>query len=238
VRVYAGTSGFSFTAWRGSFYPSDLPSDRMLAFYAGQLPAVELNNTFYRIPSAKTLSTWRDQVPEAFRFAMKAPQRITHRARLVGAADSVAFLYRSIAELGAKLGPLLFQLPPNLKKDLPRLSDFLALLPAGGRAAFEFRHTSWFADDVYEALRARGAALCVAESDELAVPLVATAPFGYLRLRKTAYAPPDLSAWGERIVGQPWEEAFVFFKHEEEAQGTSLARALTAIVEERPRAGA
>jgi len=235
VHVLAGTSGFSYAAWKGFFYPSDLPGGRMLSFYAGKLPAVEIDSTFYRVPTAKTLSSWREQVPDGFRFALKAPRRVTHQARLAaGATDSAGFFYRTTAELGPYLGPVLYQLPPDLRRDLPRLSAFLEFLPAGGRAAFEFRHRSWFADDVFEALRARGAALCVAESDEMETPVVATAAWGYLRLRKAEYAAADLSSWAERILDQPWDDAFVFFKHEEEARGPRLAAALAALVDARP----
>jgi uncharacterized protein YecE (DUF72 family) len=234
VRVLAGTSGFSYPAWKGSFYPADLPGGRMLSFYAERFATVEVNNTFYRMPSAKTLALWRSEVPECFRFALKAPQRITHQKRLSGCEETVAFLYRVLAELGGRLGPVLYQLPPNMKKDLPRLTAFLDFLPPGGRAAFEFRHATWFADDVYEALRARNAALCVAESDELEVPLVATADFGYLRFRKADYGRQDLEAWAERIRSQPWTEAFAYFKHEEEGEGPRLAAALLALVEARP----
>jgi uncharacterized protein YecE (DUF72 family) len=186
------------------------------------------------VPSAKTLAGWREQVPEGFRFALKAPRKITHFGRLSGVDDTVAFFYRTAAELGEKLGAVLYQLPPDVKKDLPRLAAFLGLLPAGGRAAFEFRHASWFSDDVFDLLRRHGAALCVAESEELEVPVVASAAFGYLRLRKADYGPRDLTTWAERILDQAWEDVFVFFKHEEGARGVALAQALTALVEARP----
>ncbi len=234
MRVLAGTSGFSFPEWKGPFYPPDLAEGRWLGFYAERLPAVEVNNTFYRMPSPKLLAGWRDQVPASFRFALKAPQRVTHRLRLKDAADPVAYFHRVAAELGERLGPALYQLPPNLKKDLPRLVDFLAVLPLGARAAFEFRHPSWFSDDVYDALRARNAALCVAESEDLEVPLVATADFGYLRLRRQEYAPGELTAWCERILDQRWEEAFAFFKHEDPNKGPRLAAALVALAGARP----
>jgi uncharacterized protein YecE (DUF72 family) len=234
VRVLAGTSGYSYPAWKGTFYPAGLPNGRMLSFYAERFAAVEVNSTFYRMPSTKTLAVWRAEVPEGFRFALKAPQRITHQMRLSGCDETVAFLYRTAAELGGKLGPVLYQLPPNMKKDLPRLTGFLDLLPPGGRAAFEFRHVTWFADDVYEALRARNAALCLAESDDLETPVVATADWGYLRLRKADYGGLDLEAWAERIRDQPWTEAFAFLKHEEEGKGPRLAAALLALVEARP----
>ena len=234
MRVLTGTSGFSYPAWKGSFYPADLPAARMLASYGERLPAVEVNNTFYRMPSGKTLAGWREQVPAAFRFALKAPQRVTHLLRLREAADPVAHFHRVAAELGDRLGPVLYQLPPNMKKDLPRLADFLALLPTGARTAFEFRHPSWFSDDVYDALRARNAALCVAESEDLEVPLVPTADFGYLRLRREDYAAGELTAWAERIVAQPWGEAYAFFKHEDPGKGPRFAAALGALVEARP----
>lgn len=234
MRLRCGTSGFSYPSWKGSFYPADLPQAEMLAYYAARLPAVEVNNTFYRMPSANALAAWRDRVPAAFRFALKAPQRVTHRLRLRDAADPVGHFHRVAAELGDRLGPVLYQLPPGMKKDLPRLQDFLALLPAGDRVAFEFRHPSWFSDDVYGALRARNAALCVAESEKLEVPLVATADFGYLRLRREAYAPSDLTAWAERIQAQPWGEAFAFFKHEDPGKGPRLAEALGALAGARP----
>lgn len=232
--MLAGTSGFSYPAWKGSFYPADLANARMLAFYAERLPAVEVNNTFYRMPSAKTLAGWRDQVPASFRFALKAPQQVTHRLRLRDAVDPVVHFHRVAAELGDRLGPVLYQLPPSMRKDLPRLSDFLALLPAGARVAFEFRHPSWFSDDVYRALEARNAALCVAESEELEVPLVPTADFGYLRLRREDYGGGELTAWAERVLAQTWGEAFVFFKHEDPGKGPRFAAALMALAEARP----
>src|SRR5690349_9723332 len=185
--VRVGTSGYSYPPWKGSFYPEDLPNARMLRYYAERLPTVEINNTFYRMPTSKMLTQWAAQVPPGFRFALKASQRITHQKRLKDAGEPVEYFFRTAAELGELRGPTLVQLPPNLKKDLPRLDAFLALLPPDARAAFEFRHDSWFCDEVWEALRARGAALCVAESDELATPLVATADFGYFRLRRAAY---------------------------------------------------
>ena len=234
VRVLAGTSGFSYAAWKGPFYPADLPSERMLSFYAGRLPTVELNNTFYRMPTARQLATWRAQVPEPFRFALKAPQRITHVLRLAEAGDAVAALYRAAADLGPMLGVVLYQLPPSLKCDLPRLTAFLELLPPGGRAAIEFRHRSWLADPVLDLLRSRNVALCIADGEEVETPLVPTADFGYLRLRREGYAGSDLIAWAERILSQPWKEAFAYFKHEEAGAGPRLAEALSALVQARP----
>ncbi len=229
VRIRAGTSGWSYAAWKGRFYPADLPAHRMLPAYAARLDTVEVNATFYRMPRPATLADWREQVPEGFRFALKAPQRITHAARLAGAEDALGVFQRAAAELGPKLGPVLFQLPPTMKQDLPRLRDFLALLPRGGRAAFEFREPSWFDEAVLSALAAAGAALCVADTEEGETPLIPTAGFGYLRLRRPDYDLPALARWASRVSSQPWAEAFVFFKHEDEARGPELAQAFNAL---------
>jgi len=223
MRVLTGTSGFSYKEWKGSFYPEDLPADAMLRYYAERLPAVEINNTFYRMPKAELLAGWAEEVPDGFRFVLKASQRITHFKRLKDVSEEVGYFLRVAATLGDRLGPILFQLPPNLKKDLPRLSEFLELLPAATRAALEFRHASWFEDDVFEALRARGAALCVAEDEELAAPLVATAGWGYLRLRRPGYGDAEVQSWADRVRAQSWEEAYVFFKHEDAGTGPRLA---------------
>lgn len=228
MRILAGTSGFSYKEWKGSFYPEDLPAQEMLRFYAERLPAVEINNTFYRMPKAQLLAGWSEQVPDGFRFVLKASQRITHFKRLKDAAEEVGYFFRVAATLGDRLGPVLFQLPPNLKKDLPRLADFLAALPPATRAAFEFRHASWFEDDVFETLRARGAALCIAEDEELATPPVATAGWGYLRLRRPDYGEEELAAWADRVRSQAWDEAYVFFKHEDAGAGPRLATRLLA----------
>ncbi|MCA1579954.1 MAG: DUF72 domain-containing protein [Acidobacteria bacterium] len=230
MRLRLGTSGYSYKEWKGPFYPDDLPAAQMLAFYARRFSTVEINNTFYRMPSASVLSTWAEQVPDGFTFALKASQRITHRSRLKEAGDSVAFFYQVAATLGDRLGPVLFQLPPNLKKDLPRLSAFLPLLPAGSRAAFEFRHASWFDDEVYGVLREAGAALCIAEDEDLATPLVSTTGWGYLRLRRQDYGSESLAAWAARIREQPWSDAFVFFKHEDNANGPRFAEELVNIL--------
>ncbi len=229
MRVLAGTSGYSYPAWKGSFYPADLPAARMLATYAARLPVVEINATFYRMPQAKTLAAWRAQVPPGFVFALKAPQRITHVKRLAAAADDVGFFHSVAAELGAALGPVLWQLPPSLRKDLPRLRDFLALLPRGGRAAFEFRHPSWQADDVVAALTEAGAALCIADDEERSTPAVATAGFGYLRLRRPDYDDAALARWADTVRAQRWDDAFVFFKHEDEARGPAYALRFGAL---------
>jgi uncharacterized protein YecE (DUF72 family) len=226
----AGTSGFSYAPWRGTFYPEDLPAKRWLAWYAERLPAVEINNTFYRMPRASVLAGWAEQVPAEFRFAIKASRRITHIKRLKDAGDETSFLLEQLAALGRRLGCVLFQLPPNLKLDLARLEAFLDQL--GGRvpAAFEFRHASWQDPAVVELLRAHGAALCVAEIDDEAAPaLVATAPFSYLRLRRSAYSGGELAGWVARLRLCAAPDSFVFFKHEDAGVGPRLAAELLAL---------
>ncbi|HZS37191.1 MAG TPA: DUF72 domain-containing protein [Polyangia bacterium] len=230
MRVYIGTSGYSYKEWKGSFYPEDLSAAKMLSYYAARFPTVEANNTFYKMPTPKVLGDWAAQVPEHFVFGVKAPQRITHQQRLKDAGESLTRLMAATEALGTKLGPFLFQLPPFMKKDLPRLTEFLPTLPAGCAAAFEFRHPSWFADDVYEALRARGAALVMSESEKVTAPLVATADWGYLRLRREDYVDADITAWADKLRAQPWERAFVYFKHEDAGVGPKLAAKLRALV--------
>ncbi len=230
VRVHCGTSGFSYPAWRGTFYPDRARSEEFLALYAARLPAVEINATFYRMPTAKLLASWRAQVPEGFAFALKGPQRITHRKRLKDVAEEAAHFHRVAAELGPARGPVLWQLPPTLRADPPRLEAFMALLPPDSRPAFEFRHPSWFVEEVHALLRARRAALVVADDGEADPPRVATAPFGYLRLRAPDYPPERLRTWAEWILAQPWEEAYAFFKHEDEGKGPALARAMMGIL--------
>jgi len=235
MRILAGTSGYSYPAWKGSFYPPNLPAARMLATYAARLPTVEINATFYRMPQARTLATWRAEVPPAFVFALKGPQRITHQKRLAGAADDVAFFLLTAAELGGALGPVLWQLPPTLRKDLGRLREFLALLPRGGRFAFEFRHASWWSDDVLTALSDAGTALCIADDEKPTAPIAATAGFGYLRLRRPDYDDAALARWAAAVRGQPWTDAFVFFKHEDEARGPDYALRFGAAVDSATR---
>jgi len=227
VRTWVGTSGYSYPAWRGSFYPEKLPPARMLAYYAERLATVEINNTFYRMPRREVLAAWATATPAGFCFAPKAPQQITHRQKLAGSAESVAHFFAVLGALGDKLGPVLFQLPPYLRKDLPRLVGFLAILPRELRAAFEFRHASWLDDAVYEALRAHGAALCVADADDASTPLVATTSWGYLRLRRADYDETALTAWSTRLAGMAasWTAAYVYFKHEDAGRGPKLAAA-------------
>jgi uncharacterized protein YecE (DUF72 family) len=230
-KLWAGASGFAFDEWKGSFYPERIAADAMLAWYSARLPAVEINNTFYRLPRVSVLEQWAAATPAGFRFAIKASRRITHDARLKAdeAADPLAYLYRSLAALGDKRGPVLFQLPPFMKKDVARLNGFLRLLPDGHRAAFEFRHDSWFDDEVYAALRAAGAALCLSErEDHEPPPLVETAPWGYLRLRLEHYADDDLAAWAARIAASGWQEVYAFFMHEPTAPACASALQLLA----------
>jgi uncharacterized protein YecE (DUF72 family) len=223
MRILAGTSGFSYAAWKGSFYPPKLPASRMLAAYATRLPTVEINATFYRMPQTKTLAAWRDAVPPGFVFALKGSRRVTHLKRLGEVAEDVAWFYRNASELEGKLGPVLWQLPPSVKKDLGRLRELVALLPRGSRAALEFRHASWFADDALAVLSDAGVALCIAEDEERSTPVAPTARFGYLRLRRPDYDLAALARWAEKVRAAPWDEAFVFFKHEEEALGPRYA---------------
>jgi uncharacterized protein YecE (DUF72 family) len=226
MRVLVGTSGYSYKEWKGTFYPGDLPAAKMLAFYATHFNTVEINNTFYRMPEAKTLGKWAGDVPENFVFVLKAPQRITHQKRLAGAEDDVRHLFETAAEMGPKLGPVLFQLPPYSKKDVVKLRDFIAVLPRHP-VAFEFRHESWFDDEVFTVLRDHDAALCVADTDEVPDPAaltMSTASWGYLRLRRTEYAAGEIERWAERVKQQSWSSAFVFFKHEDEGKGPAFAR--------------
>ena len=216
-RLLAGASGYSFKEWKGDFYPAEMKPEGMLAWYAERLPTVEINNTFYQMPKVAVLENWAHATPEAFRFAIKASRRITHMARLKAdsAADSVAYLYKNLAALGAKRGPVLFQLPPFMKKDLPRLEEFLKLLPEGHQAAFEFRNDTWFDDDVYDSLRRAGASLCLSEREDNAPPpLLETAPWGYVRLRLETYTDADLRQWAERLAATHWRQIYVYFMHE------------------------
>ena len=225
-----GTSGFSYKAWRGSFYPDKLPEAKMLAFYAEKLGAVEINNTFYRMPNASQLDAWAAETPASFRFALKSPRQITHMKKLIDVGDAVTRLGETARALADRLGPILFQLPPFVRKDLGVLEAFLATLPSGLRAAVEFRHASWLADDVYDVLKRHDAALCVADSEDLATPLEATAGWGYLRLRRQDYDEAGLRGWAERLKAQRFDEAFVFFKHEDEAAGPALADSFRSMM--------
>ncbi|MGO9311784.1 MAG: DUF72 domain-containing protein [Syntrophobacteraceae bacterium] len=211
MNLYVGTSGYSYKEWKGSFYPDDLPAKGMLHYYGERFRTVEINNTFYRMPSVSVLETWAGDVPADFKFVLKASRQITHMKRLKGAGDSVSYLLEAAGALKERLGPILFQLPPNLKKDVPRLRDFLALLPPKRRVAFEFRHQSWFDEEVFGLLRDHQAALCIAEAEnDLEVPFVATADWGYLRLRRLDYGDAELRKWVNLVREQGGRDVFVF----------------------------
>ena len=232
MRLSVGTSGFSYAEWKGPFYPADLPASRMLAYYAERLASVEINNTFYRLPRRNTLESWAAEVPEGFRFAIKASQRITHQKRLRDVADETRYLLDVTQALGARLGALLFQLPPNLKLDLDRLDRFLELLPPETHAAFEFRHPSWLDPQVVERLRSRSCAWVVNDDVDAEPPdFLVTAPWAYVRLRREAYAREELAAWATRIRARDLEQAFVFFKHEDAGAGPRLAAEFVAVAE-------
>ena len=233
MRVFTGTSGYSYKEWVGPFYPDKTPAADMLRFYAGRFPTVEINNTFYRMPAAALLERWAQEVPAGFAFTLKAPRRITHIKRLKDAAEIVTEFFKRADALGARHGMTLFQCPPTLRKDLPRLQEFLAVLPAGRRAAFEFRHDSWNDAEVYETLRSRGAAWCTAEEDDGSTPFVRTADDAYLRLRRTRYSDDELRAWIDRLAAEPLERAWIYFKHEDEALAPEFASRFDALWRER-----
>jgi uncharacterized protein YecE (DUF72 family) len=225
MNLYVGTSGYSYKEWKGPFYPEDLPDKRMLHFYGERFRSVEINNTFYRMPKPAMLEAWANEVPADFKFVLKAPQQITHIKRLKDVEDAVSYFLRVAEVLNERLGPLLFQLPPYLKKDALRLREFLALLPPHRRVAVEFRHESWFDDEILALLREHQVALCIAEAEEgVEVPFVSTANWGYLRLRRPDYGDPELKAWVDKIRQQDWKDAFVFFKHEDEGKGPLMGK--------------
>ncbi len=224
MKVYVGTSGYGYKEWKGIFYPEKISPKEMLRFYSGRLGAVEINNTFYHMPTKDVLESWTAQVPEDFVFAIKAPQVITHLKRLRNVGDETEYLFRSLSALGRKLGPVLFQFPGSFRADRTALKDFLDLLPGTAQCAFEFRSASWLGGEILELLRKRGCSLCIADADENPTSdIITTASWGYLRLRRSDYTDTDLARWIERVSSQEWERAFVFFKHEEEAKGPEMA---------------
>jgi len=238
VNLNVGTSGYSYKEWKGPFYPEKMKPADMLAFYGERLSSVEINNTFYRLPKKSVLENWAAQVPETFRFAIKASRRITHFKRLKAAEDETGYLLDVTQALGERLGVLLFQLPPNLKCDLERFDTFLEALPEGTPAAFEFRHESWADEAVFERLRARSFALVAVDAEDEERPaLERTADWGYLRLRRPDYDRSDLAKWAAEITASGWDRAFVFFKHEDEGAGPRMAAEFTAVAAEtrRPR---
>jgi uncharacterized protein YecE (DUF72 family) len=225
MEIYVGTSGYAYKEWKGKFYPAKIPPTEMLHFYSGRLNTVEINNTFYRMPKESVLTSWAEQVPGDFVFALKAPQVITHVKRLWNVSDETGYLFRTLSILDRKLGPVLFQFPKSFRANRSALEDFLGLIPGDRTCAFEFRSPSWLNDEILDLLRERGASLCIADADENpANEIIPTAPWGYLRLRRSDYTDADLSQWLERILSQKWEKAFVFFKHEEDdATGPEMA---------------
>jgi uncharacterized protein YecE (DUF72 family) len=232
MNYWIGTSGFQYPEWKGTFYPEDLPAAKMLAFYAERFTTTEVNYSFRRIPSPKTIQNWWEGTPERFKFSLKAPQKVTHFAKLRNCGDTMRYFCQVISDLEAKLGPVLFQLPPNFKKDGPLLAEFLNDVPAGLRAAFEFRHSSWFDEEVFALLNNKNIALCLAESADISTPVVATADYGYLRLRREDYTEADMARWAETIEAKQdvWPDVFVYLKHEESGIGPKLAKQLMGML--------
>jgi len=233
VKLWVGTSGYSYKAWLGSFYPERLPAKDMLRFYASRLSTVEINNTFYRLPKETVLQNWAEQVPPEFRFVLKAPQKITHIKRLKDVGPEIEYLFRAETSLGQNKGAVLFQLPPSLRKNLPALQNILSILPGDRPVAFEFRHPSWFDEEIFACLRERNCALCLAEMEQTETRnLVATATWGYLRLRRSDYTTTDLLNWKQRILAENWDHAYVFFKHEDEGIGPKLAAQFLGLAQD------
>jgi uncharacterized protein YecE (DUF72 family) len=231
MRHLIGTSGYNYPEWRGSFYPEKLPAAKMLGFYAERFNTVEVNYTFYRMPTPALLEGWANGTPEGFTFTLKAPRRITHDSKLQRCEDLTQTFCRTARTLGNKLGALLFQLPPTFKRDDAVLGAFLELLPEGTRAAFEFRHVSWHDEAVFDALKRHNAALCVADSEKMSTPVVATADYTYFRLRDEGYQRGDIERWAKTIAAQPIAgDVFVYFKHEEEGKGPEFAKMLMELL--------
>jgi uncharacterized protein YecE (DUF72 family) len=230
--IWIGTSGFQYPEWKGSFYPEGLTAKKMLAYYGQHFPTSESNYTFRTIPSLKALSNWSAETPANFRFSLKAPQEITHFKKLRGCDEVLARFWEAAGALKEKLGVILFQLPPYVRKDIPLLKEFLTTLPRGMKNAFEFRHESWFGDELFATLRAENAALCIADSEKLATPVVATADFGYFRLRDEGYAKKDIARWADVVAkqGEQANDVYVYFKHEETGVGPQFAKQMMEIL--------
>jgi len=228
MNTWVGTSGYNYPEWKGSFYPEKMPAARMLPYYAAAFSTVEINYTFYRTPNEKILAGWSRETPEGFRLTLKAPKRITHIAKLRDCSDLLQYFLRTSATLGPKLGAILFQLPPYLRKDLPLLDAFLTLLTPGTCAAFEFRHASWMDGEVFARLRASNVALCIADSETFHTPIEITASYGYFRLRDEGYTAEDLTRWAGLIRASTaaCSDVYVYFKHEEAGKGPQFARLL------------
>jgi uncharacterized protein YecE (DUF72 family) len=231
MNTWIGTSGFQYAEWKGNFYPEDLPTAKMLPFYAERFSTTEINYTFHRIPAPKTIENWKTLTPEKFRFALKAPQKITHWSKLKDCAGTLEYFCKVVTGLGDRLGPVLFQLPPTFKKDADVLRSFLREFPSM-RAAFEFRHDSWFDDEIFELLKSRNIALCIADTDDLVTPKKITADYGYLRLRREDYKKADVESRAKFVREQKsnWSDAFVYFKHEESGTGPKLAKQMLEIL--------
>ncbi|MEJ2614985.1 MAG: DUF72 domain-containing protein [Ignavibacteriaceae bacterium] len=230
MKLYVGTSGYSYKEWKGKFYPEDIKPDNMLNFYSDQFSTVEINNTFYRMPQRFVLETWKKQVPADFRFSVKAPQRITHMKKLKDVDEDIRYFIDIITSLGNKLGIILFQFPPYFRKNTELLQNFTNLLPKNITAAFEFRHESWFEDDVFSCLKEKDFPLCLSETDkEPDIDITGTASKGYLRLRKSDYTEKEIKNWYDKIKKQNWETVFVFFKHDDEAKGTKYSKHLIEL---------
>jgi uncharacterized protein YecE (DUF72 family) len=231
MKLWIGTSGFQYAEWKGNFYPEDLPAAQMLQFYAKRFSTTEINYTFHRIPAPKTIENWKTLTPANFQFALKAPQKITHWSKLRGCADTLEYFLKVAGGLGERLGPVLFQLPPTCKKDPDVLNSFLRELP-DMRAAFEFRHDSWFDGEIFDLLRSRNIALCIADTDALATPKKITADYGYLRLRREDYTKNDVERWADFVRGYKadWKDAFVYFKHEASGIGPKLAQQMMELL--------
>jgi uncharacterized protein YecE (DUF72 family) len=235
MRVHVGTSGYNYTEWRGTFYPEKWPASKMFGYYSERFHTVEINYTFYRMPTPKLIDGWVAQAPEGFQYTLKAPKRITHERRLKDCADSTKMFVDTARGLGAALATLLFQLPPTLRCDLASLEAFLATLPRDVRVAFEFRHDSWLTDGVYALLKANNAALCIADFGDKTTPMEITAPYGYFRLRDEGYQEKDLARWADQIAARSadWQDAFVYFKHEDEGKGPEFAAIFLKLLAER-----
>ena len=223
MQIFTGTSGFSYKEWKGAFYPHDLKNADMLRYYASRLPAVEINNTFYRLPRLSVLEKWADAVPPDFQFILKASRMITHFRRLKEVEEVTGYLIETARTLGDRLGVILFQLPPNFRKDVDRLRDFVAILPDDIRFTFEFRHQEWLDDEVFETLRTRNMAFCTADAEGRPTEVVSTADWGYLRLRRSDYGEAEQADWATRISEQSWKAVYVMFKHEDAAGGPNMA---------------
>ncbi|HVO73173.1 MAG TPA: DUF72 domain-containing protein [Ignavibacteriaceae bacterium] len=231
MNLFVGTSGYSYKEWKGNFYPEDLPDKKMLGYYSERFSTVEINNTFYRMPKREVFESWKEQVPANFKFILKAPRQITHSKPLKEKDSAVEYFLKTSSALNEKLGVYLFQLPPYARKDIETFRKFTEIISGSARAAFEFRHLSWFDDEVYDSLKKGNFALCLSDTDEEPIKQVtSTADWGYLRLRRTGYDKKSLTEWHKKITGQNWKEAYIFFKHEEEGKGPEFAKKFIELI--------